>query len=204
MRQRSRWVKGYIQTHLVHMRNPFAAFWKLGFAGMLGFLTSVGGLSLMLILNPIFWLILLFYGGCWVHDLSLNDWSWVATRAFQAGYVPQMWPWDRWLTWDGPWVWQMWFSDPRGDPFWNTWSQVFFMITAALFLANFFFVLMHVWACLRRRLYRLIPHAILSPLYWILISLGAWKGFLQLFWNPFKWEKTHHGLDVPRDKRPRA
>jgi len=195
VRQRSRWVKGYIQTHLVHMRNPVRAFWRLGFAGMLGFLTSVGGLSLMLILNPIFWLILLFYGACWVHDLALNDWAWASTRAFQAGYEPGMWPWSRWLDTQGPWVWKMWFNNPRGDPFWNTWSQVFFVITAALFFGNFLFVLMHVWACIRRRLFRLIPHALISPLYWCLISVGAWKGFLQLFWNPFKWEKTHHGLD---------
>jgi len=202
VRQRSRWVKGYIQTHLVHMRNPFAAFWKLGFAGMFGFLTSVGGLSLMLILNPIFWLILLFYGACWAHDLAVSGWSWPAARAFQASYEPGMWPWDRWLDWQGPWVWKMWFANPRGDPFWNAWSQVFFVITVVLFLGNLFFILMHVWACMRRRLYRLIPHAILSPLYWVLISIGAWKGFLQLFWRPFKWEKTHHGLDASPSETP--
>ncbi|MBM4034451.1 MAG: glycosyltransferase [Planctomycetes bacterium] len=196
VRQRSRWVKGYIQTHLVHIRNPFKAFWRLGVAGTFGFLTSVGGLSLMLILNPIFWLLLLFYAACWVHDLSLSGWSWDAVRVFQAKFVAGKWPWDRWLNWDGPWVWQMWFADPRGNPFWNTWSQLFFYITAALFLANFFFVLMHIWACMRRRLYRLIPYAILSPFYWVLISLGAWKGFIQLFHNPFKWEKTIHGLDA--------
>jgi hypothetical protein len=150
----------------------------------------------MLILNPIFWLLLLFYAGCWVHDLSLSGWSWDAVRLFQAKFVAGKWPWDRWLNWDGPWVWQMWFADPRGNPFWNTWSQLFFYITAALFLANFFFVLMHIWACMRRRLYRLIPYAILSPFYWVLISFGAWKGFIQLFHNPFKWEKTIHGLDA--------
>ena len=196
VRQRSRWVKGYIQTHLVHMRNPFKTVWRLGFAGTLGFLTSVGGLSLMLILNPIFWLLMLFYGACWVHDLALCGWSWDATHAFQATFQAPEWPWERWLNWDGPWVWQMWFNEPRGDPFWNTWSQVFFFITVALFLANFLFVLMHVWACIRRRLFRLIPYALLSPIYWVLISIGAWKGFLQLFWNPFKWEKTLHGLDT--------
>ena len=57
---------------------------------------------------------------------------------------------------------------------------------------------MHIWACVRRRLYGLIPYAIFSPLYWVLISLAAWKGFLQLFFDPFKWEKTHHGLDAVR------
>ncbi|MFP4055610.1 MAG: glycosyltransferase [Candidatus Brocadiia bacterium] len=198
VRQRSRWVKGYIQTHLVHMRNPFKTFWKLGPAGLFGFLSSVGGLSLMLLLNPIFWVIVLFYFACWAHDLSLVNWSWEAARELQRGYDPlQMrWPWERWLTWEGPWVWRMWFDDPEGNPFWNRWSQVFFVMTAVLFFANFLFVLMHLWACLRRRLYGLIPHALLTPFYWVLISLGAWKGLLQLFFKPFKWEKTHHGLDA--------
>ncbi|MFC1806240.1 glycosyltransferase [Planctomycetota bacterium] len=200
VRQRSRWVKGYIQTHLVHMRNPIATVWKLGPAGTAGFLSSVGGLSLMLLLNPIFWGIVLFYGLCWVHDLHSSGWSWEAARAFQESYKAGPWPWDRWLDWTGPWVWQMWFDNPTGDAFWNAWSQFFFVLTAVLFLGNVFFVLMHVWACLRRRLYRLIPHAILSPFYWVLISIGAWKGFLQLFTNPFKWEKTHHGLDTPQTK----
>ena len=198
VRQRSRWVKGYVQTHLVHMRNPISTFWKLGPVGTFGFLASVGGLSLMLLLNPIFWLILLFYGLCWAHDLVLCGGSWVAAKAFQASYQIGRYPWDRWLDWDGPWVWRMWFNEPRGDAFWNAWSQVFFVLTVVLFLGNFFFVLMHVWACLRRKLYRLIPHAIISPLYWVLISLGAWKGFLQLFSNPFHWEKTHHGLDAAK------
>jgi cellulose synthase/poly-beta-1,6-N-acetylglucosamine synthase-like glycosyltransferase len=203
VRQRSRWVKGYIQTHLVHMRNPFKTLWKLGFVGMFGFLVSVGGLSLMLILNPIFWLMLMFLGTCWIHDLSLCGWSWEATRVFQAGFDPSTWdwPWERWLHWDGPWVWQMWYDVRGHDPFWSTWSQVFFYITVALFLANFFFILMHVWACIRRRLYRLIPYAILSPFYWVLISVGAWKGFLQLFTKPFKWEKTRHGLDVEAEAK---
>ena len=202
VRQRSRWVKGYIQTHLVHMRNPLASLWRLGPVGMFGFLASVGGLSLMLLLNPFFWLIILFYGACWAHDLSLSGWNWGATLAFQDTFEPGRWPWDRWLDLDGPWVWRMWYDNPRGDPFWNTWSQVFYVITVVLFLANFFFVFMHIWACIRRKLLHLIPHAILTPFYWILISFGAWKGFIQLLHNPFKWEKTHHGLDAPGAAAP--
>ena len=33
----------------------------------------------------------------------------------------------------------------------------------------------------------------LSPLYWVLLSVGAWKGSLQLFSKPHYWEKTTHG-----------
>jgi glycosyltransferase XagB len=39
----------------------------------------------------------------------------------------------------------------------------------------------------------LLPFALLMPLYWVLISIGAWKGLLQLFTNPHYWEKTEHG-----------
>ena len=28
------------------------------------------------------------------------------------------------------------------------------------------------------------------------MSIAAWKGFIQLFTNPFYWEKTEHGLDA--------
>lgn len=27
-----------------------------------------------------------------------------------------------------------------------------------------------------------------------MMSIAAWKGFLQLFYKPFYWEKTKHGL----------
>jgi hypothetical protein len=27
------------------------------------------------------------------------------------------------------------------------------------------------------------------------MSIAGWKGFLQLFYRPFYWEKTVHGLD---------
>ena len=30
------------------------------------------------------------------------------------------------------------------------------------------------------------------PLYWMLISVAAWKGFLQLITKPHHWEKTKH------------
>jgi hypothetical protein len=33
------------------------------------------------------------------------------------------------------------------------------------------------------------------PFYWILISFGGWKGFIQLFYKPYYWEKTVHGID---------
>ena len=59
---------------------------------------------------------------------------------------------------------------------------------------NFIFIGIGVAACVKRKYYRLIPAALLMPFYWLLISLAAWKGFIQIFTKPFYWEKTKHGL----------
>jgi len=175
IRQRSRWVKGYVQTHLVHMRRPLRTVWDLGPWRFFGFLTSVGGLALTLLLNPIFWLVVALYLGLWaVHVVSPDLWIY--------GHHVKPWRMVYPLTEDF-------------DPFWSMVSIVFFGLTSALFLGNFFFVFTHIFACFRRRLIDLLFHALLMPIYWVFISIAAWKGFLQLLYKPFYWEKTVHGLD---------
>ena len=54
IRQRSRWIKGYMQTWLVHMRNPLKTFVQLGPAGFLSFNLNVGG-AFVHLMNPLFW-----------------------------------------------------------------------------------------------------------------------------------------------------
>ena len=53
---------------------------------------------------------------------------------------------------------------------------------------------MNVAGALRRGYYDMVKYALLSPLYWGLASVAAWKGFLQLINQPHYWEKTQHGL----------
>ncbi len=171
LRQRSRWNKGYLQTHLAHTRRTLGTLRELGPFGFLSFLFTVGGLTLTLLLNPVFWAVLLVYAGLWIGKLA------------GLGATP----------------WRMLYFDRVSDvdPTYTTWSQlswVFFGIAVVLFLANGAFVAINVLACCRRGLKRLLPQAILSPLYWVLISAGAWKGMLQLLFRPFYWEKTQHGL----------
>jgi glycosyltransferase XagB len=55
-RQRSRWIKGYIQTYFVHMRNPAKSFRKLGPKKFLSFQLVVGGAPLVLICAPFIWI----------------------------------------------------------------------------------------------------------------------------------------------------
>lgn len=61
IRQRSRWIKGYIQTYLVHMRSPheFISDWRQ--PHLITFHLIVGSKVLSLLLNPILWLTTLSY-----------------------------------------------------------------------------------------------------------------------------------------------
>lgn len=72
VRQRSRWIKGYMQTYLVHMRHPVDLYRSVGAGGFWGFQFFVGGTMLSGILNPIFWGFYLFWllvGGTFLDPL---------------------------------------------------------------------------------------------------------------------------------------
>jgi cellulose synthase/poly-beta-1,6-N-acetylglucosamine synthase-like glycosyltransferase len=60
MRQRSRWTKGYYQTWLVHMRDPWKLWRELGTRRFLGFQLTFGA-TLYTLLNPFFWALSLVY-----------------------------------------------------------------------------------------------------------------------------------------------
>jgi len=53
IRQRSRWIKGYMQTYLVHMRNPVKLWKKVGWKGFLGFNFFIGATPLTFLVYPI-------------------------------------------------------------------------------------------------------------------------------------------------------
>jgi cellulose synthase/poly-beta-1,6-N-acetylglucosamine synthase-like glycosyltransferase len=59
--QRTRWVKGYIQTYLVHMRHPWRLLRELGLGNVLTFHLLLGGLVFSLLVNPLFWLLALLW-----------------------------------------------------------------------------------------------------------------------------------------------
>ncbi len=68
------------------------------------------------------------------------------------------------------------------------------MGSICLYLGNFAFIFINVAGAARRKYYDTIRYAIFSPIYWAFMSVGAWKGFLQLITKPHFWEKTKHGL----------
>jgi cellulose synthase/poly-beta-1,6-N-acetylglucosamine synthase-like glycosyltransferase len=55
LKQRSRWIKGYMQTYLVHMRHPLSLYQRIGFRGFMGFQLFVGGPVLTYLSAPILW-----------------------------------------------------------------------------------------------------------------------------------------------------
>ncbi|MEN9598076.1 MAG: hypothetical protein RL596_387 [Bacteroidota bacterium] len=67
IRQRSRWIKGYMQTTLVHMRNPPKLIGKIGWRGFFGFNFFVGGTPITFLLYPV---LLLFFVVYVIFDLQ--------------------------------------------------------------------------------------------------------------------------------------
>ena len=149
IRQRSRWVKGYVQTCLVSMRKPFAMTRRVGFGRALSFTLMVAGTPLCLLINPVYWVMTLLW------------------FIFRWEDVSVLFPFPVIL-----------------------WGLV------CLFAGNFIFIYSALLAAFRRGYYDLVKYALLVPLYWMLMSIGAWKGVLQLIFKPSYWEKTKHGFDL--------
>lgn len=152
LRQRSRWIKGYIQTWLVHMRHPIRLWKDIGTKAFFGFQFVIGGTFFAALANPLYWLLTTL---------------WFFTR---WDFIPKMFP--------GP---------------------IFFLGAICLYIGNFAFAYMNVAGAMRRGYYDMVKYALLSPLYWGLMSVAAWRGFGQLIFRPHFWEKTIHGLTRPED-----
>lgn len=86
---------------------------------------------------------------------------------------------------------------------WKTFGELFpyplvLWGVLCLFVGNFLFIYAAVIATYKRGYFDLVKYCLLVPVYWLLTSFGAWKGFVQLLGRPSYWEKTSHGLDLPR------
>lgn len=158
IRQRSRWIKGYMQTFFVHMRSPGKLYRTVGFRGFLGYLAMIFGTPFLPLVNPIFWGLMIV---------------WLCTHA--------------------PWV-QTLFP-----------GLLYYIAVIQLVVGNFIFIYMNMLGtyyvirdCALKKQqpfsYGLIRYGLLTPFYWILMSVAAYKALFQLIAKPYYWEKTHHGL----------
>jgi cellulose synthase/poly-beta-1,6-N-acetylglucosamine synthase-like glycosyltransferase len=66
----------------------------------------------------------------------------------------------------------------------------------SLLVGNFAVLLAHVGVVYQQERYELVRYAVFMPMYWLLTSIGAWRGLAQLIHRPHFWEKTLHGLAV--------
>jgi cellulose synthase/poly-beta-1,6-N-acetylglucosamine synthase-like glycosyltransferase len=147
IRQRSRWVKGYMQTYLSCMRRPLRLARRMGAKSFIAFQLFFGANSLCLLINPVYWALLVL---------------WFAT---EAGWIRALFP-----------------------------APVFYMATVGLLFGNGACVLSLVSGSVARRHYGDVKLAFLVPVYWLIMSVAAYKALFQLVHKPSYWEKTEHGF----------
>jgi cellulose synthase/poly-beta-1,6-N-acetylglucosamine synthase-like glycosyltransferase len=147
IRQRSRWVKGYMQTYLSCMRRPVRLAERMGLKSFVSFQLFFGANTLCLLVNPIYWVMIAV---------------WFATH---AGWIPSIFP-----------------------------APVFYLAAFGLLVGNGACMLSLVSGSVARRHYGDVKWAFLVPVYWVIMSMAAYKGLFQLFHKPSYWEKTEHGI----------
>lgn len=161
IRQRSRWLKGYLQTWFVHMRNPVQTFRQFGPKAFFGYQCQVLGTPLLPLMNPFFWIMIIL-------------WIFV-----QPEWIQNAFP--------GP---------------------IYYIALVEFLFGNFVFTYANLTGmysvirdcAVKKRQpfsYSLVKYGLLSPVYWVLMSVAAYKGLWQLVRKPFYWEKTIHGLSDP-------
>lgn len=160
LRQRSRWIKGYMQTYLVHMRHPIRYVREGRLRDLFWLQVTVGARVGMLFINPLMWLLLALY--LFFHSSVAN--------AYHILY-------------------------PR---------PVLYLSAASLIFGNFFFLYTYLVGCIRRKQYSLMKWTFLIPLYWLLMSVAAVIGLVQLIFKPHYWEKTQHGFHLLAQARRHA
>lgn len=157
IRQRSRWVKGYMQTYLTHMRHPVRLWRVMGTRGLVIFQLFFCAGTLAPLLNPFYWALTV---------------AWYTTH---AAFIQTMFP-----------------------------TPILYLGTIGLFIGNAAFMLTTMAGCMARRNFDDVKWALLSPLYWMLISVAAWKAVVQLVYRPYYWEKTTHGFSSFPELEPVA
>jgi cellulose synthase/poly-beta-1,6-N-acetylglucosamine synthase-like glycosyltransferase len=83
--------------------------------------------------------------------------------------------------------------------FWSAKTGMFDLMFASLYVTTLstgyaLSALLGFIGLSRRRLLGSAWYLALLPLYWLLLSVAAWRAVFQLVHEPYRWEKTAHGL----------
>ncbi len=155
-RQRSRWIKGYMQTYLVHMRSPMKSVKEFGLRNFLLLQLTIGGKVLSMFINPLLWVITISY---------------FAARTVVAPIIEPFFP-----------------------------PAVLYIGVVSLIFGNFFYIYAYLIGLAKRKEFRVMKFVFLVPLYWLGMSVAAWKALYELFVKPHYWQKTNHGLHLAKDE----
>ena len=147
--QRSRWMKGWMQTWGVHMREPVRLWRQAGPRGFLTLNIIVGGNVLTALAYPVFVIELAAY--------LLTNIAGSTSGLFLTGSL----------------------------------APLHIATIAAGFAST---VLIGLMGLARRGRLRSGWVLALTPFYWACLSIAAWRALGQLWYDPYRWEKTEHGL----------
>ncbi len=147
LKQRTRWIKGWMQTILVHSRQPFRLIREIGVRNALTFHILLTALVISALAHPILLFLLffkIFFGV--VSEQITSDTVIFLVSVFNlvAGYL--------------------------------TYGLLAFIILKSLGKNE------------------MKPSLFGIPIYWLLISIAAWRALVQLYFKPHYWEKTQHSL----------
>lgn len=147
--QRTRWIKGWIQTYLVHMRRPLRLWRDLGPWRFFGFQVTISAMLISMLAHPWFYVL-------------------VATEAVLRG---------------------------RALPD----NELLFWIFGANLIAGYgSAALLILVTSVSSGGWGHVFSVAFLPIYWLAISLAAYRAILDLIMRPFFWEKTTHGVGVRR------
>ncbi len=144
--QRTRWFKGWIQTWLVHMRDPRRLLGELGLASFLVSQILFAGMIVSALVHPLLLVTL---------ALLLIDLL-------------------------------------RGHEFSVVQSTLLGIDLANVTLGYLAFLLLGRSTLAGRERRHMLRIAAFTPVYWMLLSIAAWRAVWQLKRDPYLWEKTPH------------
>jgi cellulose synthase/poly-beta-1,6-N-acetylglucosamine synthase-like glycosyltransferase len=78
-------------------------------------------------------------------------------------------------------------------------GPIYYAASLCLVAGNFALVFLSLGAAVARGHDDLAPHALLTPCYWVLMSAATYLALFELFFRPYHWHKTEHGLHLAEE-----
>ena len=175
-RQRTRWVKGYIQTYFVHLRKRKAKSEKLKASNEQLIdenreTESIGGWSWLNL-----WFFQLTVGGK-VLSMMVNPFLWLMTISYFA------------------------FRPIIGETIESLYlAPILYLGVFSLVFGNFSYLYAYMIGCAKRQQWELMKYVYLVPLYWLGMSVAAWRAAFEEIIYPYYWAKTKHGLHLAEEE----